>query len=161
MHQGPVFPIGKHAMWQPEFVKQVAAAGTRWMDYMVPCRFVEIDYRSGQGRISARCQRYARRIGRARGVIFSLPGTACPTGDGQLSRDEKHRHLTTNMNSFDFKIRKPEQVLTSVMTKLKNVAGASSSYMISSIRPHWRCLSFWLSSRPMATRSCRFRRKNK
>ena len=46
------FPIGKHTMWHPEILKQVAEDGAHdWIAYLVACRFVEINYRPGQRRI--------------------------------------------------------------------------------------------------------------
>src|SRR6266566_7619602 len=62
--------------------------------------------------------------------------------------------FSTDMDSFDFKMRKPEQVRQSVMEKLKKHGKGIVLVQISSVRrprPPWTCSTI---SRPAATRSC-------
>ena len=114
------FPIGKHAMWHPEILKQVAAAGHTVGSHTwshadlskLTADQAKEEFEKGASAVHAALADF-------RGVALSFPGAACPAGDGGLSRDTKHRYLLDRHGLFDFKIRKPEQVVLSVMTKLK------------------------------------------
>ena len=80
MHQGSVFPHRQTHHVASRNSQAGGRGGTHdRIAYLVARRFVEIDYRPSQGRIRERCQRCARRIGRTRGVVLSLPGAAQPT----------------------------------------------------------------------------------
>ena len=75
--KGTFFSIGKHAIWHPEILKQVAAAGhTVGSHTWSHADLVEEDARRGQGRDREGLERRTRRIGRPGGALLPVPGTA-------------------------------------------------------------------------------------
>lgn len=116
------FVIGKHATYYPEILRQVAAAGHSigshtWSHADLSRKTLDESKAEIEKAISA--------------VVWALgdQGTAAP-----FFRFPALRHppevvtylgqrnigiFSTDMDSFDFKMRKPEQVVNSVMTRLK------------------------------------------
>lgn len=115
------FVIGKHASWHPEILKKVVAAGhtvgTHTWSHVDLSRktFDEAKVEIEKG-ISA--------VSIAMGnkpvqPFFRFPALRHPP---ELVKYMADRHLgifSTDMDSFDFKMRKPEQVVASVMKKLE------------------------------------------
>ena len=94
---GIFFPIGKHATYYPEILKQVLAAGhtigSHTWSHADP-RQQEADRAAAQGRDRKRLQR--GEVGARRhlaGAVLPLPGAAASAGDGHLSRHPQHRDL--------------------------------------------------------------------
>ena len=114
------FPIGKHAMWEPGIMKQVVAAGHAvgshtWSHIDLSKKSTQEAKDEIEKGISA--VRWAAGAGTA--PYFRFPALKHPP---ELITYLGQRHVaifSTDFDSFDFKMRKPEQVRQAVMTKLK------------------------------------------
>jgi len=114
------FPIGKHAMWHPELLKQVAAAGHTvgshtWSHVdlsKLPVEQAKEEFEKGASAVRAA-------LGTSEASFFRFPGLRSPPEMVTYLGTRNVGIFSTDMDSFDFKIRKPEQVVVSVMTKLK------------------------------------------
>jgi peptidoglycan/xylan/chitin deacetylase (PgdA/CDA1 family) len=114
------FPIGKHAMWEPGIMKQVVAAGHAvgshtWSHIDLSKKSTQEAKDEIEKGISA--VRWAAGGGTA--PYFRFPALKHPP---ELITYLGQRHVaifSTDFDSFDFKMRKPEQVRQAVMTKLK------------------------------------------
>jgi peptidoglycan/xylan/chitin deacetylase (PgdA/CDA1 family) len=114
------FPIGKHAMWHPEILKQVAAAGHTvgshsWSHVdlsKLPVEQAKEEFEKGASAVRAA-------LGTSEASFFRFPGLRNPPEMLAYLGARNIGIFSTDMDSFDFKIRKPEQVVVSVMTKLK------------------------------------------
>ena len=117
------FPIGKHATYYPEILK--AGARSRPHDrlaHLVAQGSVESikDRRRSQGRDRKGHQR-GEHVGRRSAWRRSSASRRCAIrpNSSPISASATSRIFSTDMDSFDFKMRKPEQVVNAVMTKLK------------------------------------------
>ena len=114
------FPIGKHALWHPEILKQVAAAGHTigshtWSHADLSKLTIEQakeEFEKGASAVRAA-------LGEPGASFFRFPGLRQPPEMVSYLGTRNIGIFSTDMDSFDFKIRKPEQVVVSVMTKLK------------------------------------------
>jgi len=114
------FPIGKHAMWHPEILKQVAAAGHTVGSHTwshADLSKLTIDQAKEEFEKGASAVRAA--LGEPGASFFRFPGLRQPPEMVTYLGTRNIGIFSTDMDSFDFKIRKPEQVVVSVMTKLK------------------------------------------
>ena len=121
LRQGDFFPIGKHATYYPEILKQVAAAGhTVGSHTWSHADLSQEDAGRGQGRNREGHQRGA--VGARRppeAPFFRFPALKHPPEMVTYLGERNIAIFSTDMDSFDFKMRKPEQVIKSVMDKLK------------------------------------------
>ena len=114
------FTIGKHAGWYPEILKQVVAAGHTvgthtWSHVDLSRKSIE--------EATAEIEKGISAVSLAMGSkpvqpFFRFPALRHPP---ELVKYMADRHIgifSTDMDSFDFKMRKPEQVVASVMKKL-------------------------------------------
>ena len=94
---GIFFPIGKHATYYPEILKQVAAAGHTIGSHTwshAKSEQQEADRRSAQGRDRKGLQCGEMGPGRRfAGTVLPLPGAAASAGNGDLSRHAQHRDI--------------------------------------------------------------------
>ena len=114
------FPIGKHAGWHPEILKQVAAAGHTigshtWshkdLSKLTPEEAKnEIEMGIAAVSISLGNQPVA--------PFFRFPALRHPPEMVKYLGERNVGIFSTDMDSFDFKMRKPDQVIKSVMAKL-------------------------------------------
>jgi peptidoglycan/xylan/chitin deacetylase (PgdA/CDA1 family) len=114
------FPIGKHAMWHPEILKQVAAAGHTIGSHTwshADLSKLTIDQAKEEFERGVSTVRAA--LGEPGASFFRFPALRDPPEMVNYLGTRNIGIFSTDMDSFDFKIRKPEQVVTSVMTKLK------------------------------------------
>jgi peptidoglycan/xylan/chitin deacetylase (PgdA/CDA1 family) len=114
------FPIGKHAMWHPEILKQVAAAGHTIGSHTwshADLSKLTIDQAKEEFEKGVSTVRAA--LGEPGASFFRFPALRDPPEMVNYLGTRNIGIFSTDMDSFDFKIRKPEQVVTSVMTKLK------------------------------------------
>ena len=114
------FPIGKHAMWHPEILKQVAAAGHTIGSHTwshADLSKLTIDQAKEEFERGVSTMRAA--LGEPGASFFRFPALRAPPEMVSYLGTRNIGIFSTDMDSFDFKIRKPEQVVTSVMTKLK------------------------------------------
>jgi peptidoglycan/xylan/chitin deacetylase (PgdA/CDA1 family) len=115
------FSIGKHAGWHPEILKKVAAAGhtvgTHTWSHKDLSQMTDDDAK-------AEIEKGIAAVSIALGntpvdPFFRFPALRHPP---EMLKYLAERHIaifSTDMDSFDFKIHKPEQVIKSVMSKLE------------------------------------------
>jgi peptidoglycan/xylan/chitin deacetylase (PgdA/CDA1 family) len=114
------FPIGKHAGWHPEILKEVARAGHTigshtWshkdLTKMTPDE-AKAEIEKGIAAVSIALGN------KAVGPFFRFPALRHPPEMVKYLGERNVAIFSTDLDSFDFKIRKPEQVIKSVMAKL-------------------------------------------
>src|SRR6476659_9684240 len=115
------FPIGKHAGWHPEIMKQVAAAGHTVGSHTWSHKDLsKLSQQEGIAEIEKGIAAVSIALGNKQtGPFFRFPALRHPP---ELLKYVGERNLgvfSTDMDSFDFKMRKPEQVIASVMKKLE------------------------------------------
>jgi peptidoglycan/xylan/chitin deacetylase (PgdA/CDA1 family) len=116
------FPIGKHAMWHPAILKQVAAAGHTIGSHTwshADLSKLTIDQAKEEFERGVSAIRAA--LGEPGAPFFRFPALRDPPEMVNYLGTRNIGIFSTDMDSLDFKIRKPEQVVTSVMTKLKKL----------------------------------------
>ena len=114
------FPIGKHAMWEPGILKQVVAAGHAvgshtWSHADLSKKSVQEATDEIEKGISA--VHWA--AGAPTAPYFRFPALRHPPELVTYLGQRNVAIFSTDFDSFDFKMRKPEQVRQAVMTKLK------------------------------------------
>lgn len=113
------FPIGKHAMWHPEILKQVSAAGHTIGSHTwshADLSKLTVDQAKDEFEKGASAVRAA--LGEPGASFFRFPTLRDPPEMVAYLGSRNIGIFSTDVDSFDFKIRKPEQVVVSVMTKL-------------------------------------------
>src|SRR5690348_9139487 len=118
--KGLFFAIGKHANWHPELLKQVAAAGHTVGSHTWSHK--DLSKMSEQEAIDE-IEKGIAAVGialgnKAPGAFFRFPGLRGPEPLLKYVGTRNLAVFSTDLDSFDFKIHKPEQVIKSVMTKL-------------------------------------------
>ncbi len=113
------FPIGKHATYYPDILKQVAAAGHTignhtWSHQDLSKKSFEEAKEEIEKGMSA--VRWA--VGGPTAPFFRFPALRHPPELITYLGSRNVGIFSTDMDSFDFKMRKPEQVIKSVMDKL-------------------------------------------
>jgi peptidoglycan/xylan/chitin deacetylase (PgdA/CDA1 family) len=131
------FPVGKHALWHPEILKQVAAAGHTigghtWSHANLG-GLKASKAAKGQKTGTASDTQHDRGVEEIEkgfsAIKLALGGPPAPFFRFPFLKDPKDQldYLGTrniavfshDLDSFDFKMRKPEDVIKSVMTKLE------------------------------------------
>ena len=115
------FVIGKHASWHPEILKQVVGAGHTVGTHT--WSHVDLSNKSFE-EAKAEIEKGIAGTSVAMGnkpvqPFFRFPALRHPP---ELVKYMQDRHIgifSTDMDSFDFKMRKPEQVVASVLKKLE------------------------------------------
>jgi peptidoglycan/xylan/chitin deacetylase (PgdA/CDA1 family) len=115
------FPIGKHAGWHPEILKQVAAAGHAVGSHTWSHKDLsKLSQQEGIDEIEKGIAGISIALGnKPVAPFFRFPALRHPP---ELLKYVGERNLgvfSTDMDSFDFKMRKPDQVVNSVMKKLE------------------------------------------
>ena len=115
------FPIGKHAGWHPEIMKQVAAAGHTVGSHTWSHKDLsKVSEQEGKDEIEKGFAAVSIALGnKPVGPFFRFPALRHPPELVKYLGDRNVGIFSTDMDSFDFKIRKPEQVVQSVMKKLE------------------------------------------
>ena len=118
--KGLFFSIGKHASWHPELLKQVAAAGHTVGSHTWSHK--DLSKMSEQEAIDE-IEKGIAAVGialgnKAPGAFFRFPGLRGPEPLLKYVGTRNLAVFSTDLDSFDFKIHKPDQVIKSVMTKL-------------------------------------------
>jgi peptidoglycan/xylan/chitin deacetylase (PgdA/CDA1 family) len=116
------FPIGKHATYYPEILRQVAAGGHSigshtWSHQDLSKKTVEEAKAEIEKAISA--VKWALEGQPGAMPFFRFPALRHPPELVTYLGERNIAIFSTDMDSFDFKMRKPEQVVNSVMTRLK------------------------------------------
>jgi peptidoglycan/xylan/chitin deacetylase (PgdA/CDA1 family) len=114
------FPIGKHATWHPEILKQVAEAGHSigshtWSHADLSKKSKDEAIREIEMGASA----VHMAIAGPTAPFFRFPALKHPPEMVKYLGERNIAIFSTDMDSFDFTMRKPEQVIRSVMTKLE------------------------------------------
>ncbi|MSP31659.1 MAG: polysaccharide deacetylase family protein [Pseudolabrys sp.] len=115
------FPIGKHAGWYPEIMKQVAAAGHTIGSHTWSHKDLS---RMTEDEAKAEIEKGFAGVSIALGnkpvdAFFRFPALKHPPKTVKYVGERNIGIFSTDMDSFDFKMRKPEQVIASVMKKLE------------------------------------------
>jgi hypothetical protein len=114
------FAIGKHALWHPEIIKQVAqqghTIGTHTWSHTALARKSAAD---AKAEIEKGFSGVRLALGGAPASFFRFPALAHPPEMVTYLGKRNIAMFSTDMDSFDFKTRKPEQVIATVMNKLK------------------------------------------
>jgi peptidoglycan/xylan/chitin deacetylase (PgdA/CDA1 family) len=115
------FPIGKHAGWHPEIMKQVAAAGHTVGSHTWSHKDLsKVNEQEGKDEIEKGFAAVSIALGnKPVAPFFRFPALRHPPELVKYLGDRNVAIFSTDMDSFDFKMRKPEQVVQSVMKKLE------------------------------------------
>jgi peptidoglycan/xylan/chitin deacetylase (PgdA/CDA1 family) len=114
------FPIGKHAMWHPEILKQVVAAGhTVGSHSWSHADLSKLTIEQAKGEFEKGASAVRAALGTSEASFFRFPGLRNPPEMLAYLGTRNIGIFSTDMDSFDFKSRKPEQVIVSVIAKLK------------------------------------------
>jgi peptidoglycan/xylan/chitin deacetylase (PgdA/CDA1 family) len=114
------FPIGKHAGWHPEILKQVEAAGHTIGSHTWSHKdLTRLTPDEAKAEIEKGLAAVSIALGnKPVGSFFRFPALRNPPDMVKYLGDRNIGIFSTDMDSFDFKMRKPEQVIKSVMSKL-------------------------------------------
>ena len=115
------FPIGKHAGWHPEIMKQVAAAGHTVGSHTWSHRDLsKLSQQEGIDEIEKGIAAVSIALGnKPTGPFVRFPALRHPPELLKYVGERNIGVFSTDMDSFDFKMRKPDQVVSSVMKKLE------------------------------------------
>jgi peptidoglycan/xylan/chitin deacetylase (PgdA/CDA1 family) len=115
------FPIGKHATYYPEILKQIYDAGhtigSHTWSHQDLSRFKNIA--DAKAEIEKGVSAVAMSAGVPTAPFFRFPALRHPPELVTYVGERNLGIFSTDMDSFDFKMRKPEQVVNAVMAKLK------------------------------------------
>jgi len=114
------FPIGKHAGYRPDILKQVAAAGHTVGSHTWSHKdLTTLTTEEATAEIEKGIAAVSIALGNQPvGPFFRFPALRHPPELVKYLGDRNVAIFSTDMDSFDFKMRKPEQVIKSVMDKL-------------------------------------------
>jgi peptidoglycan-N-acetylglucosamine deacetylase len=114
------FPIGEHAMWHPELLKQVAAAGhTVGSHTWSHADLAKLPADQAQEEIEKGFSAVHLALGQPESPFFRFPGLRHTPELVSYLGTRNISAFSADFDSQDFKIHKPDLVLASVMTKLK------------------------------------------
>jgi len=114
------FPIGKHAMWEPGILKQVVAAGHAIGSHTWShADLSKKSFEEAKDEIEKGISAVHWAAGAPTAPYFRFPALRHPPELVTYLGQRGIAIFSTDFDSFDFKMRKPEQVRQAVMTKLK------------------------------------------
>jgi peptidoglycan/xylan/chitin deacetylase (PgdA/CDA1 family) len=114
------FSIGKHALWHPEILKQVAEQGhTIGTHTWSHANLAKKSAAEAKDEIEKGLSAVRLALGAAPAPFFRFPALAHPTEMVTYLGERNIGIFSADMDSFDFKLKKPAQVIGSVMDKLK------------------------------------------
>jgi peptidoglycan/xylan/chitin deacetylase (PgdA/CDA1 family) len=114
------FPIGKHALWHPEILKEVAQNGhTVGTHTWSHANLGKADSEKAKEEIEKGLSAVKLALGAAPSPFFRFPFLQDPTDQRVYLGTRNVAIFSHDLDSFDFKFRKPEAVSKSVMTKLE------------------------------------------
>jgi peptidoglycan-N-acetylglucosamine deacetylase len=113
------FPIGEHAMWHPEILKQVAAAGhTIGSHTWSHVDLSKKSFAAAKDEIEKGASAVHLAVAGPIAPFFRFPDLRHPPQMVTYLGGRDIAIFSTDIDSFDFKLRKPEQVISSVLAKL-------------------------------------------
>jgi peptidoglycan/xylan/chitin deacetylase (PgdA/CDA1 family) len=114
------FPIGLHTMWSPQVLREVAAAGHTIGSHTWSHKDLsKLSFEDSKVEIEKGISAVRWALGAPAAPFFRFPALKHPPEVVTYLGQRNIGIFSTDMDSFDFKIRKPEQVINSVLTKLK------------------------------------------
>src|SRR5580658_5217687 len=114
------FPIGEHTMWAPEILKQVDAAGHTIGSHTWSHKDLsKLSAQDAKDEIEKGISAVKWGLGHPASPFFRFPDLRHPPEMVTYLGTRNIAIFSTDMDSFDFKLHKPEQVISSVLTKLK------------------------------------------
>jgi len=118
------FPIGLHATYYPEILRQVAEAGHTigshtWSHKDLSRKPYDTDIEKAKEEIEKGISAVAMALGKPGAPFFRFPSLKHPPELVTYLGQRNIGIFSTDMDSFDFTMRKPEQVIKSIMTKLE------------------------------------------
>ena len=118
------FEIGEHAMWHPEIAKQVAAAGNTigshtWSHKDLAKNPYASDLEQAKQEIEMGVSAVHMAVAGPIAPFFRFPDLQHPPQLLSYLAERNIATFSTDIDSFDFKIHKPELVIKSVMSKLE------------------------------------------
>lgn len=114
------FPIGKHALWHPEILKEVAAAGhTIGGHTWSHANLARLKNDKALAEIEKGFSAVKLALGAPPAPFFRFPFLQDPKELLAYLGSRNIAVFSHDLDSFDFKMRKPEDVIKSVMTKLE------------------------------------------
>ena len=119
--KGIFFPIGKHATYHPEILRQVAAAGHTigghtWGHIALTSKKLNEQQRIDEIEKGFSAVKWA--LGSAPAPFFRAPALQHPPEIVTYLGSRNMAIFSCDIDSFDFKTRKSDQVISNVMTKL-------------------------------------------
>ena len=113
------FPIGKHATWYPEILRQVVAEGhTVGSHTWSHADLSKKTLAEAKDEIEKGISAVAGSAGQTLAPFFRFPALRQSAELMGYLGERNVAAFSTDLDSFDFKLRKPQQVVASVMTKL-------------------------------------------
>jgi peptidoglycan/xylan/chitin deacetylase (PgdA/CDA1 family) len=113
------FPIGKHALWHPEIIKQVAAHGhTVGSHTWSHVSLEKKTFDEAKDEIERGVSAVRAGLGAPGAPFFRFPALKHPTELVNYLAERNIGIFSTDLDSFDFKRRKPGKLIPSVMRKL-------------------------------------------
>ncbi len=114
------FPIGKHAGWHPEILKRVVAAGHTVGSHTWSHKDLS---RLTDNEAKAEIEKGIAAVSIALGnqpvaPFIRFPALRHPPAMVKYVGERNIAMFSTDLDSFDFKVRKPDQVVKNVMSKL-------------------------------------------
>ncbi|MGH8514862.1 MAG: polysaccharide deacetylase family protein, partial [Gammaproteobacteria bacterium] len=118
------FPIGKHATYYPEILKQVLAAGHTvgshtWAHKDLSRKPYDNNLDLAKEEIEKGVSAVRMALGTPEAPFFRFPALKHPPELVTYLGERNIAIFSTDMDSFDFTMRRPEQVIKSVMAKLE------------------------------------------
>ncbi|NWG23181.1 MAG: polysaccharide deacetylase family protein [Pseudorhodoplanes sp.] len=116
------FPIGKHATYYPEILKQVAEAGHSvgnhtWSHQDLAKKGMTVE--KAKEEIEKGISAVRASAGQPTAPFFRFPALRHPPELVTYLGERNIAIFSTDMDSFDFTARKPEQVINKIMSKLE------------------------------------------
>ena len=113
------FPIGKHSMWHPEVLRQVADAGHSIGSHTFShLDLSKLNEQQSKDEIEKGFSAVFRAVGKPTSPFFRFPSLKHPPEMVKYLGSRNVGIFSTDLDSFDFTMRKPEKVVQSVLAKL-------------------------------------------
>jgi peptidoglycan/xylan/chitin deacetylase (PgdA/CDA1 family) len=118
------FEIGEHVVWHPEIAKQVVAAGNTigshtWSHKDLAKNPYAGDIEQAKQEIEMGVSAVHAAVAGPIAPFFRFPDLQHPPAMLSYLGERNIATFSTDIDSFDFKLRKPEQIIKSVMSKLE------------------------------------------
>ena len=114
------FPIGEHSMWAPEILRQVAAAGHTIGSHTWSHKdLAKLSPQDAKDEIEKGISAVHWALGGPAAPFFRFPALSHAPEMLTYLGERNIAIFSADMDSLDFKIHKPDQVIASVLAKLK------------------------------------------